>query len=59
MSDCQIGAPVFCIMGPTASGKTALSLALSEEFPVEIINVDSAQIYCGMDIGSGSLKSRF
>lgn len=53
MSDCQIGAPVFCIMGPTASGKTALSLALSKEFPVEIINVDSAQIYCGMDIGSG------
>lgn len=40
-------------MGPTASGKTALALALSEQFPIEIINVDSAQIYQGMDIGSG------
>ncbi len=40
-------------MGPTASGKTDLSIALSKTFPVEIINVDSAQIYQGMDIGSG------
>lgn len=39
-------------MGPTASGKTALSLALAEKLPIEIINVDSAQIYQGMDIGS-------
>lgn len=53
MSCIQTGAPVICIMGPTASGKTALSLQLAETFPVEIINVDSAQIYCGMDIGSG------
>ncbi len=45
--------PIICIMGPTASGKTALALALSEQFPIEIINVDSAQIYQGMDIGSG------
>lgn len=40
-------------MGPTASGKTDLALALSESFPVEIVSVDSAQIYRGMDIGSG------
>lgn len=53
MSDSQGRAPIFCIMGPTASGKTALSLALTQEFPIEIINVDSAQIYRGMDIGSG------
>lgn len=45
--------PIICIMGPTASGKTALALALSEHFPIEIINVDSAQIYQSMDIGSG------
>lgn len=40
-------------MGPTSSGKTALSLRLAEQFPVEIISVDSAQIYQGMDIGTG------
>lgn len=45
--------PILCIMGPTASGKTALALALAEQFPIEIINVDSAQIYRYMDIGSG------
>jgi tRNA dimethylallyltransferase len=44
---------VFCLMGPTASGKTALSLALSAHSSIEIINVDSAQIYQGMDIGTG------
>lgn len=44
--------PVVFLMGPTASGKTGLSLALAEELPVEIISVDSAQVYRGMDIGS-------
>lgn len=39
-------------MGPTASGKTALAMALRERFPVEIISVDSALIYRGMDIGT-------
>lgn len=45
--------PIICLLGPTASGKTNLSLTLAERFPVEIINVDSAQIYQGLDIGSG------
>ncbi|RXK33949.1 tRNA (adenosine(37)-N6)-dimethylallyltransferase MiaA [Arsenophonus endosymbiont of Bemisia tabaci Asia II 3] len=40
------------IMGPTASGKTALAMALRQQLPVEIISVDSALIYCGMDIGT-------
>lgn len=40
------------IMGPTASGKTDLAIALHKHLPVEIINVDSAQIYRGMDIGT-------
>lgn len=40
------------ILGPTASGKTALALALARRHPVEIISVDSALIYRGMDIGS-------
>lgn len=44
---------VVCLMGPTASGKTALSLALAGSLPVEIVNVDPAQIYRGMAIGSG------
>ncbi|MCS5710172.1 tRNA (adenosine(37)-N6)-dimethylallyltransferase MiaA [Candidatus Berkiella aquae] len=45
--------PILCIIGPTASGKTDASLALAEHLPIEIINVDSAQIYQMMDIGSG------
>lgn len=40
------------LMGPTASGKTALALRLKQAFPVEIISVDSALIYKGMDIGT-------
>lgn len=40
------------VMGPTASGKTALACALSERFPVELISVDSALVYRGMDIGT-------
>lgn len=40
------------LMGPTASGKTALAIALGEYLPVDIISVDSALIYRGMDIGT-------
>ena len=40
------------LMGPTASGKTDLAIELHKHLPVEIINVDSSQIYKGMDIGS-------
>ncbi|EMH4149186.1 tRNA (adenosine(37)-N6)-dimethylallyltransferase MiaA [Providencia stuartii] len=40
------------LMGPTASGKTALAIALRQHLPVEIISVDSALIYRGMDIGT-------
>jgi tRNA dimethylallyltransferase len=39
-------------MGPTASGKTALAVSLVERFPLEIVSVDSALVYRGMDIGS-------
>lgn len=45
-------AMAVAIMGPTASGKTALALALAAHTPCEIISVDSALIYRGMDIGS-------
>ncbi len=40
------------LMGPTASGKTELALALAARLPVEIVSVDSAQVYRGMDIGT-------
>lgn len=40
------------LMGPTASGKTDLAIRLRKQFPVEIISVDSALIYKGMDIGT-------
>ncbi|MBO1926847.1 tRNA (adenosine(37)-N6)-dimethylallyltransferase MiaA [Thiomicrorhabdus sp. 6S2-11] len=43
---------VLAIMGPTASGKSQLSMALAEILPIEIISVDSALIYRDMDIGS-------
>jgi tRNA dimethylallyltransferase len=39
-------------MGPTASGKSALAASLAQRFPVEIVSVDSAQIYRGMDVGT-------
>lgn len=42
----------FCLMGPTASGKTALACELVRLFPVEIISVDSAMIYREMNIGT-------
>ncbi|WP_067586232.1 tRNA (adenosine(37)-N6)-dimethylallyltransferase MiaA [Endozoicomonas ascidiicola] len=44
--------PAVFLMGPTASGKTDLAVALSKSYPFEIISVDSALIYKGMDIGT-------
>ena len=44
--------PVLCLAGPTASGKSAASMALAERWPVEIIVMDSATIYRDMDIGT-------
>ena len=43
---------IICIAGPTASGKTALSIALAKELDAEIISCDSMQIYRHMDIGT-------
>jgi len=44
--------PIVCLMGPTAAGKTDLAIELVERLPLEIISVDSAMIYKGMDIGT-------
>lgn len=49
----QDSAPLLCILGPTASGKTKLGVALAKAFEGEIISVDSRQVYRGMDIGTG------
>lgn len=49
-SDSRI--PVLVLAGPTASGKTALSLDLAEKLSGEIVSADSMQLYCGMDIGT-------
>jgi tRNA dimethylallyltransferase len=40
------------LLGPTASGKSALAMQLAEKIPLEIVSVDSAQVYRGMDIGT-------
>lgn len=44
--------PIACLLGPTASGKTAAALALAARRPIEIISVDSALVYRQMDIGT-------
>ncbi|WP_153101752.1 tRNA (adenosine(37)-N6)-dimethylallyltransferase MiaA [Paraburkholderia hayleyella] len=44
--------PVACLLGPTASGKTAAALACAMHWPVEIISIDSALVYREMDIGT-------
>ncbi len=44
--------PVICLMGPTAAGKTEVAIELSKHLPCDIISVDSAMVYRGMDIGT-------
>lgn len=44
--------PALALIGPTASGKTDLALALAARFPVEIVSLDSAQVFIGMDLGT-------
>ena len=44
-------------MGPTASGKTGLAMQLTEHFPFELVSVDSAQVFCDMDLGTSKPDS--
>jgi tRNA dimethylallyltransferase len=44
--------PAILIMGPTASGKTAVAMSLADQFPVELISVDSAQVFRDMNVGT-------
>ena len=46
------GIECVCITGPTACGKTDLALALAEHVPIEVISMDSAMVYRGLDIGT-------
>ncbi len=48
----QVHEMIFCLMGPTASGKTDLACEIASHFPVEIISVDSALVYREMNIGT-------
>ena len=43
---------VFALLGPTASGKSALAVRAAEKLPIEIVSMDSALVYRGMDIGT-------
>jgi tRNA dimethylallyltransferase len=49
---------LIVILGPTASGKSTLSLALAKKFSGEIISADSRQVYKGMDIGTGKISKK-
>ncbi|USN53171.1 MAG: tRNA (adenosine(37)-N6)-dimethylallyltransferase MiaA [Candidatus Nomurabacteria bacterium] len=49
---------VIIILGPTASGKSSLAIALAKRFKGEIISADSRQVYRGLDIGTGKVTKR-
>jgi len=50
--------PALFIIGPTASGKTGLAIKLMKYFPIELISVDSALVYKGMDVGTAKPSER-
>jgi len=52
MSAREPARPIAVLTGPTGSGKSDVALRLAREFPIEIVSVDSAQVYRGLDIGS-------
>jgi tRNA dimethylallyltransferase len=49
------GKPILVIVGPTASGKTALAIALAKKYDGEVISADSRQVYRGLTIGTGKV----
>ncbi len=50
---------IIILLGPTASGKTNMAIRLAQETQGEIISVDSRQVFCGMDIGTGKDKASY
>ena len=55
MSTRAVTPPIVAIVGPTAAGKSDLSLDLAQGLGGEVVNTDSMQVYCGMDIGTAKL----
>lgn len=51
----QNGLPVIAVLGPTATGKSDLSVTIAQRIDAEIVNADSMQLYAGMDIGTAKL----
>ena len=51
----MMGTGLICIVGPTASGKSALAVALARALDGEVISADSMQVYRGMDIGTAKI----
>ena len=49
---------LIVILGPTASGKTDLSIKLAKKFQGEVVSADSRQVYKGMDIGTGKITKK-
>jgi tRNA dimethylallyltransferase len=47
-----VAGTAYALLGPTASGKSRLAFQLAERLPIEVVSVDSAQVYRGMDIGT-------
>ena len=50
--------PVVAVVGPTASGKSSLAIALAKQFDGEVISADSMQIYCGLDVGTAKVTAQ-
>ncbi|MEO8017573.1 MAG: tRNA (adenosine(37)-N6)-dimethylallyltransferase MiaA [Pseudomonadota bacterium] len=50
--DADRARPIAVLTGPTGTGKSDFALRLAQEFPIEIVSVDSAQVYRGLDVGS-------
>jgi len=58
MSSCRPKPKILVIVGPTASGKSALAVTLAKKFNGEIVSADSRQVYRGMDIGTGKITRK-
>lgn len=55
MAVMKLSHPVICIVGPTASGKSAVAQAIARKLDGEVVSADSMQVYKGMDIGTGKV----
>ena len=53
--DAPVENPIICVVGPTASGKSALAQLIAKQLDGEVVSADSMQVYRGMDIGTGKV----